>query len=312
MAFWRRLIGSPAPAPDITGWLDSCGLDWRAPRGELAQRFGISRDNPYKWDLVELAANPPPLEDLLRPFSFQAFDLYSPQLPPARLSAHVWRGDDARDNLAWAMEQLASRLGKTRITSAAANTLEAEWRNGRACVRLLAFPPDLQSFRVTNPAHERDPRLDTACSVEVLTGWRPALSEREAGWLASARIIAETGIASLRDLFGEPMLEYMRDARLPASGLYLAGASEALLLQAADLLILPSEIITSFCVSRLLPAKGAGGSSLNALCQRCDGGKYRSVLLAQRGGADDLNELGEQLAVLFGKPLSLEPYQHDC
>lgn len=312
MAFWHKLIGSPSPVPDITGWLDACGLDWRTPRAELALRHGISSENPYQWELVELAANPPPMEGLLRPFSFQAFDLYSPQLPPARLSAHVWRGDDARDNLAWAMEQLASRLGKTRMTSANANTLEAEWRNGRASVRLLAWPPDLQSFRLTNPAHERDPRLDTACSIDVQTGWRPALSEREAGWLASARIIAESGIASSRDLFGEPMLEYMRDARLPASGLYLAGAREALLLQAADLLILPCEIITSFSVSRLLPAKGSGGSSLNALCQRCDGGKDRSVLLAQRGGPDDLNELGEQMAALFRKPIVLGPYEHDC
>lgn len=315
VAFWRKLTGSLLPSPDIGGWLDACGLDWRATRGELAQRFGVSADNPYQWDMVELAVEPPPMRGLLRPLSFQVFHIHSPLLPPARLTAHVWRGDDARGNLTWAMEQLAPALGQTKFTSQSANTLDAEWRSRRASLRLSVFPPDMQGFPTTNPAHERDPRLATACIVEVLTGWRPPLSEEEGQWLANSRPLANSCLPQPRAgfrYFAEPMLEYMRDASIPSGAIHIAGAGEALLVQAEDLFVLPRSIITGFSISRLLPAKGAGGSSLSALCKRIDGGKDRSVLLAQRGGADDLNELGGQLAGLFSKPLVLEPYQHDC
>lgn len=259
--------------------------------------------------------DPPPLDGLLAPFSFQAFDLYSPQMPPGRLSAHVWRGDDARDNLAWAVQQLAPVLGKSGITRPTANTLQVEWRNGYASVVLHAFPPDLQGFTLTNPAHQRDPRLVTACSIEVLTGWRLPLSAQEAQWLANSIPLAETGLAQpggAFHYFAEPMLEYMRAGALPSGTINLAGEGEALLVQVEELFVLPQSVITGFSLSRLLPAKGPGGSSLNARCRGGDGGKDRSVLLARRSGVDDLNQLGEQLARLFGKPLELEPDQYDC
>ena len=85
----------PASGNPILDWLDGAGLPWRLPRAELAARFGVSADNPYRWDLVCLDVSPPPLAGLLRPFSVQMSPRFSPLMPPGSLSAHVHVGDDA-------------------------------------------------------------------------------------------------------------------------------------------------------------------------------------------------------------------------
>jgi hypothetical protein len=98
---------SDHPVDPVLNWLDATGLPGRPTRSELASAYGVRADNPYRWDLVPLDIRPPPLTGTLWPSSFQAFLRYSPAMPPATLSPHVWIGDGS---LTETTEQMAQGL----------------------------------------------------------------------------------------------------------------------------------------------------------------------------------------------------------
>lgn len=307
----------------MTSWLDAVGLPWRATRGELAARYGVRADNPYRWDLVSLDVRPPPLAGMLWPFSFQAFPRYSPAMPPVTLSTHVSVGGDAEANIGSAAERFARHLGAKAVTDQY-NTQTVGWRWGTASVRLLVWPPGMQTGpRLSNPAHGRDPRLVTACSVTVQSGWRPPLSARERTWLDGFVPMGRTrpGMPAPRPAdhegwFPETQLEFMRE--LPADVARFRGAfglsadGEALIACDDALYVIPLAQVAAFEVVRTLPAKGGGGSDLSARCvtgyEACP---TKSVRVAQGARADDLNEVAARLAKAAAKPLDLGDYVYD-
>ncbi len=333
-AVWQALLrpGPAEPPPLIAGgnpglaWLDAAGLPWRATRAELAARFGVHADNPYRWNLVSLDVQPPPLTGLLWPFGFQAFEHFNPAMPPERLSTYVWVGNDAEANLGHAAAQLARVLGPQPLMERY-NTRRAEWRWGSTLVTLIAWPPAMQSGpNLSNPAHQRDPRLVTACSVSVQTGWRPPLSARDRGWLDGFVPVGPTRNwtpagprqdPADRVLSAETLLEFMRAPPADAARLHgtfgLSADKGALIVCDDALFVIPLAAVSGFEVRRTLPAKGGGGSILVALCDTgyaaCPS---KTVSVAKGSGADDLNQAAATLAAAAGKPVKLWDYDYDC
>jgi hypothetical protein len=336
-SFWNGLLWSSPqdlsrvptinPAPDgnpVRAWLDAVGLPWRVSRGDLAVRFGIHADNPYQWELVPLDVRPPPLDCMLWPFSFQAFAHYNPVTPPARLSTHIWLADDAEANIEHTATQFARFLG-ARPLKDRYNTRSVMWQWDAASVTLTVWPSAMQSGpQPTNPAHDRDKRLNTACSVTVQTGWRPPLSPQDRNWLDEFKPMGSTrnwtparpGPSFGNGLFAETLLEFMRD---PPTNLDrfrdtfgLSAGGDALISCEDALYVVPLSQVRAFEVTRTLPAKGGGGSALSALCETgyaaCP---TKNVPVARGAGADDLNDLAAKLAAAADKPFRLEDYDYD-
>ncbi len=308
----------------MPGWLDAAGLPWRATRAELAARFGVHADNPYRWELVSLDVRPPPLDGMLWPLGFQAFERYNPAMPPERLSTHVWVEDDAEANIRHAAAQLGRVLGPRPVVDRY-NTRCVEWRWGPTLVSLIAWPPTMQSGpALSNPAHRRDPRLETACSLTVQTGWRPPLSARDRVWLDGFAPMGPTRNwtpARPQEAFGrvlsaETLLEFMRDPPADVElfrGVFgLSADGEALIACDDELFVVALDKVSGFTVTRTLPAKGGGGSVLSAVCDTgyaaCP---VKNVPLAQGAHADDLNEVTARLAAAASRPFTLGEYDYD-
>ena len=338
-AFWDRLIDTLAPQPGrppsladeghggnpVQDWLDAAGLPWRSTRSELARRYGVHADNPYHWDIVPLSVHRPPLPGMLWPFGFQAFAHFSPAMPPVTLSTHLSLGDDTEANIRAAAGRFAPHLGEKAVEDHY-NTRWVEWRCGGASVTLTVWPLAKQSGpKLNNPAHARDPRLVTACSATVQTGWRPPLSSRDRVWLdgfvpmgatrnwTPVRPRAELG----QTMFAETRLEFMREP--PADVDRYRGAfglsedGQALIVFEDALLVIPLAQVGALHVTRTLPAKGGGGSTLFAQCKTgyaaCP---VKDVQVTRGERADDLNAIAADLAAATGKPLKLAEYDYDA
>ena len=308
----------------VQDWLDLARLPWRATRGDLAARYGVRSDNPYRWDVVPLDVRPPPLRGMLWPFGFQAFAQFSPAMPPVTLSTQVSVGDDAEANIRSAVADLAPYLGAKAIEDAN-NTRRVEWRSGDASVTLMVWPPKKQAGpRPANPAQDRDPRLVTACSVTVRTGWRPLLSPRERIWLDGFApmgrtrnwVPAQPGAAIGQTVLAETLLEFARELpgdRVQFRGSFGISADGAALIVCADALwLVPLAQVEAFEVRRRLPAKFSGGSILSAQCATgYDACPMKRVPVAEGERADDLTEIATTLAAATGKPLKLGDYDDD-
>lgn len=178
--------------------------------------------------------------------------------------------------------------------------------------------------KLANPALDRDRRLKTACSVTVMTGWRPPLVPGERNWLDAFVPMGTTRNwlppqprhDSGEAMFAETQLESLRElpddlARLRGA-FGLSAGGEALIFCKDALHVIPLVRIKSFEVSRTLPAKGGGGSSLLACC---DTGYVtcptKDVQVARGERADDLNDIATKLAAAAGKPLKIGNYHYD-
>lgn len=307
----------------VTGWLDAVGLPWGEKRGELGERFGVNADNPYQWDLVSLDVNPPPLAGMLWPFNFQMFPEFSPDLPPVRLSTHVSIGDDPEANIQWAAAQFAQHIGSRNVITKD-GVRQAVWHCGAASIKLRVWLESQRSFG-PNPAHQLDPRLNAACSVEIWTGWRPSLNPQEQDWLDgfvpqhmnSSWLTEPSTPARPEYFYNEGQLEFMRE--LPANMSRYKGAvgfsadKMALICCYNVLFVIPVNQISSFEVFRTLPAKGPGGSSLIAHCLTgYPAFPLKNVCVAKGTKADDLNEAAKKLAGCINKPLKINNYDDDA
>ncbi|NTB87984.1 hypothetical protein G6M78_22750 [Agrobacterium tumefaciens] len=146
--------------------------DWRLPRTEtrslVIQRVGISPDPFYRGDTI-LLPEAVALPGTMSAWSASAFEGIPPQFPISRFSTLIWFDDDAHGNLRRTAEYLSEFLGSAQIGQRW-NTLVASWKCGLAEINLMSFPPEWQSGNLQNDAHEREPRLRTACRVSVATG----------------------------------------------------------------------------------------------------------------------------------------------
>lgn len=317
----RRLPALPDGTNPIQRWLGDLGLPWREPREEVEVRLGMRPDPFYGWEIVSFDAAAR-LPGFMAPWETRVFEQYPPDLPIARFGGLVWFEDDAHANLRRTAATLAERFGPA-AAGQEYNTLVCEWRAGTASIRLVAWPPEWQSGLPSNPAHGHEPRLATACHVNLLTGFRLPLSEREAAWAASFRGIApavptmRVAMDRLRDAApSETELEYARDPAeyLPTvfGKIGTSAHGEALIACTHQLFVVPRGAVLGFEAIRLLPAKGGGGSTLRVRCRTsCPGVPHKSITLAHHDEPDGMNELAHRLGARFDRPVEIGPYFDD-
>jgi hypothetical protein len=322
--------GAPAEAwtgllddTPVHGLLDGIGVPWRATRAELAARYGVVTHPAYEWPVIPFPTQPPLVDGLIYPLSAQAFPSLSPRAPATAFSAVVSLGDSVRRNIESPLAQLVPRLGEQRV-GRQHNTLRAEWRFGRASLTLTAWPPELQSFRGGNPSHDRDPRLVTACHIQIETGWRPPLDAREQAQVDSfveiARVEPADTFPPAERRFGaapSTELEFIREPSQDDGGRWgLIGRSadgEAVILWRRFLYLLPRAELAGLAVEYAAPARGAGGLWLHAEMRTGDPEDPAKRIFLASGGTGDpyaLDRLARQLAGALDVPLTYdEPYQ---
>ncbi len=332
--WWRLKLFSwshrsrPGPAPDahikVDGhgdaraslWaaLDRLGLPWRETRAILAEHYGVRAHAAYSWDVVEVPGRL--VSALLWPMSVQMLPQFPTAYPAGRFSGAAFFGDDAELNIQRAAEELRLLLGPAPITTQY-NSRRCEWQAGAAAVRLTCWPPELQTGRLHNPAHKREPRLVTACHVEVTTGFRRSASPQEDTWIRSARPIGPVrgdrrmrreDVVSLAPYEAE--VAFVREPELYLATTYgrVAASADrrALILCHTQLYVVPVKAITAFRVERLSPAKGGGGSWLDVLCETGEPAWPRAALkITSADEPDALNDFGARLAAHFDKPFEL-------
>ncbi len=300
--------------------LDEIGLPWRDTREALAARYGVQSHRAYGWDVVETPGRP--VDGLLWPLSAQLFPGFSPHLPAGRFSSAISFGADARENIKIAAEQMGRWLGKAGVERRY-NTLQCEWRSGAAAVRLTSWPSELQTAKLANPAHDREPRLASACSLEIQTGFRLQPTDQEQGWLhafapfGSVRGDRRMTMEAVKDLSPpESQVEFVREPEPFAAATFgWVGAPpgrQALIYCHTQLYLIPADKLVAFKVERMLPAKGGGGSRLVAVCLTDYTQTPRKELTVT--DADDpeaLNTFGAELAAIYAKPFTLGDHTYD-
>ena len=314
--------GPPDDTP-IHRWLDARGVPWRATRADLAQRYGVRTDPAYDWPIIPIETPQPVVAGLIQPLHAQAFEVLSPRAPAGEFFATVWVEDDARRNIRAAAAELEPHLGPVRVARQH-NTEHAEWRFGRASVELTVWPRDLQAnLSLEIPAHERDPRLATACHVQVRTGLRLPPSDAERAWLDSfeeiERIAPEAMFTPqmLRINYAAPTeLEFIRE--LPDGYGHLCGLlgrsrnGEAIVLCRSQLYVILGADVTGVRVDGLLPGRGPGGAwlYLDVATQEPDC-PQKQILICEGAAAGDLDETGRRLARALGVPLTIQDPSYD-
>jgi hypothetical protein len=336
-SLWRRveakLPDTEGPPPTILAPLPGGGNpihrlvdDMRLPRYELRRdverRLGIRPDPVYRSDAVVFDAATA-MPGAMVPWTARSDPAIPPQFPITRFSALTWFKDDAHANLRCTAEHLERWLGPARIGKQW-NTLVATWRSGVAEVGLIAWPPQWQSRDLQNDAEDREPRLRSACHINVATGFRLPLSKGERDWAAGFRPMSFEGSVGTARMAKagtsapyETELEYARDPGTFDSSwqgaLGLSAGDEALMVVSNQLFVVPRESVLGLEIIRLTPAKGGGGSSLHARCRtQAKGRDAQKLFLAQASDPDGMNELGRELASRLGCPLEIGPYFPDA
>jgi hypothetical protein len=303
--------------------LNELHVPWRLPRAALAERYGIRQHPAYQWDVIAIETAPPILQGLMWPLDVQVRPQFSPAMPATHFSAIARIGEDAHENLRHCAAELAPKLGEPEIVDSA-NTQGKCWMFGAASLRLTVWPPELQRWPTTNPSHEREPRLKTACHLSIDTGWRKSVSPEEVTQLASfvrlgrtklwdRRITATSADAAAAE---QSELEFVREPIAAFAHLFGAVGHSAdrtmLIFWHRQLYLVPMVDIIRFHVDRLVPAKGPGGAKLYVECRtNYEGLASKRLPIAEADGTDDLNRFTETIAKATSKPFTLSQYWPD-
>jgi hypothetical protein len=305
-------------ANPIHRMLDAIGVPWRLTRAELEERFGVHSDPAYLWDIITIETQRPFVEGLIRPLSVQAFEQFSPLVPASDFNGVVSLGSDARENLRRTSHELVRRLGDATASNSS-NTIGWKWSFGAARLRATVWPPDMQHFPMTNPSHERDPRLITGCHLWIETGWRPALTAEEAEWLTSFVPVSDILVRPAFQPNEPPTqseLEFVREPEIGINHLIghlgLSADGNALAFCHKQLFLVRMSDVVSFQVERLKRGRGPGGSKLYVEC-RTHYERYptKRLLIHASDEVEGLNALASELSQICRKPFELSPYYLD-
>ena len=294
--------------------LDAIGLPWRETRATLMRRYGVTRNAAYQQDNVEVPGRLAP--NLMWPMCMSTFDGFAPNLPAGRFFSAAYVLGDVRANVEATAKHLATFLGPAEI-EIKPNTLTCEWQSGPACIRLIGWPPEMQGPRLHNAAHGREPRLITACHVEVMTGFRLRPTPKEESWLqnfvplgmlSGAWRLASGDVEKITPQ--ESQVEFIREPGGHVGRILGQFGStpdrDALIYCSSQLYLIPAMAIAGFRAERILPAKGGGGSSLTVTCLTGEPAVPRKTLTMTYGDTPDgLNALGAEIAAFFAKPFEL-------
>ncbi|WP_377703739.1 hypothetical protein [Pseudoduganella sp. UC29_71] len=312
---------SPRSNP-LHEYLNRLGFPWQLPRSQLEANFGAKKHPAYSWNVIEIVSREAFVDNLIWPISVQDFPEFSPKMPAALFSGISYSSKDARQNLQLVVKQLQPILGLGMATSVS-NCVGHRWDFTSGSVELHAWPPELQKWPATNPAHALEPRLKTGCHISIDTGFRQSVSPEERVRIETfspiARI-AEHHFASRNSHIArtpQRELEFIRLAESDFEKLHgWIGCSpdrSTLIFFTNELYVVPIADIKQFQVGRVLPAKGGGGSWLQVEC-RCEYADQVTKVLTICSAieADELNEFGAIIANSVGKKLILLPYEYDC
>jgi hypothetical protein len=298
--------------------LDSLGLPWQEPRGQVEARIGISHDPFFTRPAIFFpdTIRPP---GFLQPWRADVFERFAPEMPIVRFTGLAWFADDARANTQKIADDFAAQLGPAPVREER-GMVRCLWRSGPASLELQAWLPTEMSPYSVNPAQDREPRLKTASYVTLLTGFRRRLSDEEAAWVANFQPIATARPSvplppgGLYDQApGETEVEYARDPTgyLPGieNKIGIAGEGAALILGTHQLFVVPAGDVLGFEVRRVRPAKGAGGSTLLVRCRtNCPGVAFKTLDVAEHCDPDGMTRLGREFARLFDTVCDVRPY----
>ncbi|SKC93571.1 hypothetical protein SAMN05446935_9749 [Burkholderia sp. YR290] len=306
----------------LHGYLTAIGLPWSCSRGSLKEKFGTRQHAAYSWEVIEI---PTPLQfvrGLLWPLSAQVFPQFSAAMPATEFSGNAYFGDYARDNLQRTVEQLVPVLGEGKTTRTS-NTLGHEWSFGPASVELYVWPPEMQQFPATNPAHLREPRLRVACHIDLKTGYRRTCSAKDK--VAIERFVPVAPIpgdlSAMRRAQCRPApqseLEFIRllDGDVDTKYGWIGRSDDysALVSFGSELYVVQMDDVIRFEVVRVHPAKGPGGSWLQVQCRSTTSQNGpKNLTICEAEGPDDLSALAATIASAIGKPFALLPYASDC
>ena len=305
----------------LHAYLDSIGLPWQLPRAALVDRYGIKQHAAYSWDVIEIETPQPIVRGLLWPLSVQAFPQFSPTMPATSFSGVAYVCEDACENLRLAVNHLMPALGKGEAIGSS-NSLGHKWSFDSASVDLLVWPPDMQRGTSTNPAHELEPRLKAGCYIGVNTGFRAQATAVERDRIESFeridRIPRNRSEMLSADFLrvSQHELEFVRQPEENFSHcrgwIGLSSDQSTLIFWNHELFVVPMQDVLQFQVTRILPAKGKGGSWFEVKC-RCTylGLETKTLTICTAVGPDMLNDLAAKISNATGKPLLLQPYEYD-
>lgn len=261
-----------APEAPLWALLDQIGLPFRVALGDLVARFGTA---PCVWmpDLPLCALPARPLLAGVSPFTAQIMRGGDSTLPAFHLSAH-YRAHSAKTladkltdrrterNVADVVAALTGLLGPG-TDCAASNTLGCEWRFGAARLRVIGFPPRLNSL--PNSRHDSDPGSQTEAHITLQPGWMPPLSPAERVWLQDVRPLIAQSASSGAIALAPPWRRLPADLPL-APGIGLAGQGAALVVGMAGFFqLLPRAHLQGLLCGLARPARGGGYAVLEVL-----------------------------------------------
>ncbi|WP_133492697.1 hypothetical protein [Alcanivorax sp. 24] len=320
-----ELPWAPGKGNAIQDTLDGIGFPWRASGQELIDRFGLVRHPAYDWEQSPITPCPLALDGLLYPISPQIFRAPSRHHVPLWFSGDVWIKNDPLANLRHAHRRITELLGPAPI-GVRNNTISSIWRAGPARISLTVWPPKLQppGWNRNVPAHERDRRLKTACSILIEPGYRRPMSVREREWLGSFTPLDEVrgmvSASTLKALWASIPDGYSQDfVCLPPldqddflGRIGLSSDHEALIVCAKQLHIVPVERIVALRLQKLRPAKGGGGAFLVLLFHAAPGVERTLGISESFGDMDVLDDLASLLSNTLNLPLRVPEPQYDC
>ena len=314
--------GEPPNANPIRSLLKAVGVPWQSSRAALTEQYGIRLHPAYQWEVVEITTSQPIVKGLLWPLWIQVSPNFSPHVPATYFAGRVYLGDDARQNLHACVEQLLPILGAPRVTDRS-NTVARSWSFGSASLTLTVWPRDLQRWPTAIPAHDRDPRLKTACDLAIETGFRKTATAVELTWLNGFVPVGRVqvgGQITASAAYGSPApeneLEFVREPIAELAHIFSSvGHSpdhEALIFWHTQLYLVPMADIVGFTVDRIRPARGPGGSQLYVECRtNYQGVATKRLMISSAPGVEDSNELASVLSTVTGKPFRLGNYAYD-
>jgi len=309
-------LSPPSWHNSVHNWLQAIGVPWLTPRSELISTYGIGEHPAYEWPAIQLD-NGSGVSGLISPLWARAWRDEWPGYPATSWSGETSFGDDAHLNIEKTAAEIGEILGEAAIYPVN-NTLSCTWMDGSARVRLTAWPPDMQRFDMgSNPSHERDPRLVTACHLTIHTGWLPAPSEKELEWLRGFRSLFD--IEGTRNTFlrlEPPPESYLPVIRAKTEGFATGGRiglssdDEAIIFETRYLFVVPRKNGAKVELQRIRPARGPGGSTLDLTFDVMPGVR-KGELLFHHADLDGLDSLAKEVSGGLGAELVVRPDADD-
>lgn len=318
-----ELPWTPGGENAVQDMLDSVRFPWQSSCQDLIDRFGLVRHPAYDWEQSPIVPCPLDLDGLLYPISPQLFRTHSRDQVPLGFSGNIWIKNDPLANIRYAHRPMAELLGPAPI-GIRHNTVSSIWRAGPACISLTVWPQKLQPLGWEIPAHDRDRRLETACTISIEPGYRRPMNEQERKWLRSFtpldQVRGAVPVSTLDALWANAPDDYTQDfLHLPPldqdnflGRIGLSSDGMALIVCARQLHIIPVECVVALKLQKIRPAKGGGGAYLSLIFHPSPGTEREFSISGSFGAMDALDDLASHLSKTLNRPLRIPEPQYDC